>query len=795
MKLMSAVLDLPIIVKAWSGIAIILVLSSFPGLIGVGGVDSLAGLVRASDRAARALIDVNRATQGVNRFIAGGDKTALEEATKALADAKDSVVAAQLADNADAGQNLGDIFAAYMEALDRLDQATARIHEAEEMQGSLNARLVATAEALRSSAETNYKQALTAATEAKVSADRLQELILANSTISTASARAQLLLRDAGEGRIELVGQAKATSNMIGTSIAALDQNGLAAIKSDVAAMQQDLAAALSGLAALPTGNGDGGEAPVALLTSIAARLNTLSAHTLKVGFALKSAQAEANVVTKRASFAAEQATEQANLGRDLNEMALTLRERIALFQLAKSDSSAKAIAEYLDKADALTRRFGSGTQAIATDFANYRESFGNLSHSLAAFDDAVTNTRDLAGRSAAEIGRLMSTQTDSALKSKQNFLRLSILVFAFAIVAALIVGLFLAHAIGRPIVRMTKAMLSLSAGDTGSELGFQPRKDEIGKMQSAVITFRDNALERKRLEDEKQSEELNRQERADKTRALIENFRLQAEDLVVSVDDAAKEMEATSDHLASIAATTAQRASAAQAAADQSLKEITVVASSSEELSASIEEISRQANATSSLVSTASRSASHVRTNVDDLHRCAEQIGMIVDLIKGIAAQTDLLALNATIEAARAGEAGKGFAVVANEVKALANQTTQATENIGQQVGAIQGVTRVTTDGVLGIVDQMNTASQAAGAIATSVIEQQAATAEISRSVRAATQSSLVSRDEMLELFNKATETSQSAADLLSASRSVIRSSLGLRQVIDGFLREVEAI
>lgn len=793
MKLMSAVLDVPIIVKVWSGIVLLLVLSSFPGLIGVGGVDSLAGLVQASDQAARALIGVNRATQEVNGFIAGGDKAALEVATKALADAKDSIVAAQLTKDGNTGAGLIEIFGSYMDAIDRLDQATVRIHDAEGVQDGLNSRLVDTAEALRSSAETTYKQALSTSTDAKTSADRLQELILTNSAISMASARAQLLLRDIGDGRIDLLGQAKATSNTIKTSVAALDQNGPTSIKSEVTAMQQDLAAALDGLATLPTGT-DKNEASASFLSGIAAHLNSLSSHTLKVGFALKNAQAEANVVTKRSTFAAEQATEQVGLGRDLSELAITLRERIALFQLDKSNDSEKGVVEYLDKADALTRRFGAGTQSIAADFTHYRESFENLSGSLAAFDEAVAKTRDLAGRSAAEIGRLMSAQTDFALKSKQTLLVFSILVFALAIIAALVIGSFLAHAIGSPIVRMTKAMLSLSAGDTRTELGFQPRKDEIGKMQSAVVTFRDNALERRRLEAEKQSEEMNRQQRGDRIRALIESFRLQTEDLVVSVDDAAKKMEATSDHLASIAATTAKRASAAQAAADQSLKEITVVASSSEELSASIEEISRQANAASSLVSVASQSAGSVQTNVSDLQRCAEQIGMIVDLIKGIAAQTDLLALNATIEAARAGEAGKGFAVVANEVKALANQTTQATEDIGQQVGAIQDVTHVTSDGVLGIVDQMNTASQAAGAIAASVIQQQAATAEISRSVRAATQSSLTSHEEMVELLNKATETSQFADGLLSASRSVIKSSAGLRQAIDGFLHEVEA-
>ena len=79
----------------------------------------------------------------------------------------------------------------------------------------------------------------------------------------------------------------------------------------------------------------------------------------------------------------------------------------------------------------------------------------------------------------------------------------------------------------------------------------------------------------------------------------------------------------------------------------------------------------------------------------VSELSKAATRIGDVVQLINTIAEQTNLLALNATIEAARAGDAGRGFAVVASEVKALAEQTSKATGEIGQQITGIQSATQ----------------------------------------------------------------------------------------------------
>src|SRR6202008_3667273 len=112
-------------------------------------------------------------------------------------------------------------------------------------------------------------------------------------------------------------------------------------------------------------------------------------------------------------------------------------------------------------------------------------------------------------------------------------------------------------------------------------------------------------------------------------------------------------------------------------------------------------------------------------------------RIGDVIKLITAIAEQTNLLALNATIEAARAGDAGKGFAVVAQEVKALASQTSKATEEIVGQIQSMKSTTQGSVAAIKEIGGTINQVAEIVSAIAAAVEEQSAATAEISRNIQ----------------------------------------------------------
>ncbi|WP_298885685.1 methyl-accepting chemotaxis protein [uncultured Bradyrhizobium sp.] len=415
-------------------------------------------------------------------------------------------------------------------------------------------------------------------------------------------------------------------------------------------------------------------------------------------------------------------------------------------------------------------------------------------------FDEASSllagKARQLFDEAKHELDALVAIQVKEAkaeYEAAQHQFYITIAIVGLMVLAGLAFGGFIGvqtiRSVLRPLKVLNEAMLNVTLGKLDNAIPVE-KDDELGEalrnMRSVQAIVRFNAEEVKAVQ---RAAEARRKADMDK---LANEFEGTVGSIIQTVSSASGELESSATSLSSTATRSQELATRVAAASEEASTNVQSVASATEELTSSVNEISRQVQESARIANGAVEQARSTNARVAELSKAAARIGDVVELINTIAGQTNLLALNATIEAARAGDAGRGFAVVASEVKALAEQTSKATGEIGQQISGIQAATEDSVVAIKDISTTIERLSEISSTIAAAVEEQGAATQEISRNIQEASRGTSDVSTNIVDVENGASQTGAASGSVLSAAQSLTQESRRLQQEVDQFLRTV---
>jgi methyl-accepting chemotaxis protein len=363
------------------------------------------------------------------------------------------------------------------------------------------------------------------------------------------------------------------------------------------------------------------------------------------------------------------------------------------------------------------------------------------------------------------------------------------------AVILSMIIGWFyiIRSLIGR-LNRLVHATKLVAGGDLSVEVP-KSGDDEIGAMAEALQVFKDNGLEVERLRSEQaEAERRSREQRRRAMLSLADRCDVSVMSIVDDLAGAASGLKSTAENLTHLAQEAADQSGAAADGAGSTSLNVQMMAAAVRELSVSIREISQRVAESAEIAKGAVNQARQTNETVDGLKKAAQHVGEIVGLIEDIASQTNLLALNATIEAARAGTAGKGFAVVASEVKALANQTANATEEIRQQIETMQRKTTGAVSAIDMITATIVRINEISMIVADAVVGQGEAIDEMARNAEAAAVATGQVSQNISGVSAASGRAGGAASNVLAASSGVAQFADRLKHEVSQFLDTVRA-
>jgi methyl-accepting chemotaxis protein len=361
-------------------------------------------------------------------------------------------------------------------------------------------------------------------------------------------------------------------------------------------------------------------------------------------------------------------------------------------------------------------------------------------------------------------------------------------------IVISIISTIFVSSTIIRSLFNLRKSVLAIASGEGANDIADVGARNEIGGLARSILKLR-NAVETT-LKDRHASEVIAlTQQGHHKTMAEIaDRLRARVSHAVAALRQVSDQVVLASGLLSGNAGATQVHASDMSVTLRSSTESVNYVASALEQMSSSINEIARQTEEAATITVAASDHVSSTRTLVKRLAFAADSIGEIGARVSGIAAQTNLLALNATIEAARAGDAGRGFAVVAAEVKALANETGRATDEISHKINEIRSASSEVGATIGEIINVIARITEISAVIAVAVQQQTAATDEIGVSMRHAADESNQAANDLKEVVTMAIDTGDRSANLDHLAKQLADQAEALDRDMSAFLNELAA-
>lgn len=416
----------------------------------------------------------------------------------------------------------------------------------------------------------------------------------------------------------------------------------------------------------------------------------------------------------------------------------------------------------------------------------------------------------------------LLDNSYYTSMKTSANWASFAALVMILFIASLGVWVMYKSSAV--PLVALTEVITNVAQGDVAGDDIYLNRKDEIGKIASAVGVLRKAQIESKKMvaeiaareqEDQERKERLLKEE-SERERAkreaeeesrkkqeaerkvmmeeLASSFEKSVQGIMDMVADTSSLLGNRAQHLSELSADGVSKAEYGSRAVGQASENMSTVASSTEEMASSVSEITRQVSQSSESAQEAVSKGGDAQDQISNLSTKVASIDSVLNLISDISEQTNLLALNATIEAARAGDAGRGFAVVASEVKMLANQTAKAASDIQEQVEDMQQSTKEAVDQISSVISLVNNFGDMTTGIAAAVEQQDAATKEIARSARLASDNSEEVSKNIAGLTENVDETgkvSSTFADIVNDLDGYVKS---LQESTASFLQHIRS-